>query len=149
MGAVRCPDQRVLGLSVWARILTSYGVWLSLLLLKRRKLRAKEGKWFVWVHRTNGWWSWNSALLTSGLVLLSPNSGRSQDGFISIWSLILTKEQLAQGDLLIFFVAFHLLVCLLSGRGFVGINEINGFDFSKWKKHYTLYKASLLNSLWV
>ena len=35
------------------------------------------------------------------------------------------------GGLAYFFVAFHHLVCLLSGKGFVGINEINGFDFSK------------------
>lgn len=43
----------------------------------------------------------------------------------SYLKLNIYQEAAASGDLLIY-PAFHLLVCLLAGRGFVGINEING-----------------------
>lgn len=53
----------------------------------------------------------------------------------------------ASGPPAYFFVAFPLPVCLLSGRGFVGINEINGIDFSKCKKLYASYRGWLLSDL--
>ena len=81
----------------------------------------------------NKWrWSraWNSALLASGLAL-PRKLGEASRWFHVCLQLNVYQGETPQGRLLIFSLPFPLLACLLSGRGVVGMNEINGVDFAE------------------
>jgi hypothetical protein len=102
-------------------------------------MESQEGRRLVGVRvwsRGGGSWDWNSDLnFWSGPHPFLTTLGRESRKLLSHVRLLSTKGT-PQGRLVhILLVVIHLLVCLLSGRGFVGINEINGLDFSKRKKH--------------
>lgn len=109
-------------------------------------LEKQGGDWPAWGHRAEGH--------SAGTEFSAPDclfSPRSDWGLgqppVYMKASVYQRVTASRAMRMVFHCVLPSCLLFVWQRFCGGINEINDFDFSKWKKHYILYRAWLLSGL--